>query len=90
MTNEEAIKTIKANFPSGGYEDLREALDMAIEALQEKDGVIVVLTQEEARIVRKVLQCANQLYTVIEPEYKENKIDPLIRKLRRAEEERRD
>ena len=36
MTREEAIKTIKANYPSGGYEDLRQALDMAVEALQEQ------------------------------------------------------
>ena len=36
MTNEEAIKAIKANYPSGGYEDLRKALDMAIKALQEQ------------------------------------------------------
>lgn len=34
MTNEEAIKAIKANYPSGGYEDLRKALDMGIEALK--------------------------------------------------------
>lgn len=52
------------------------------------DGIIVVLSHEEAMIVRKVLQCANQLYTVIEPEYVENKIDPLIRKLRKAEEDK--
>ena len=35
MTNEEAIKAIKANYPSGGYEDLCEALDIAIKALSE-------------------------------------------------------
>ena len=34
MSNEEAIKAIKANYPSGGYENLKEALDMAIEALE--------------------------------------------------------
>ena len=69
--------------------EVKAAADM-LRSEMEKDGVIVVLTQEEARIVRKVLQCANTMYTVIEPEYSENKIDPLIRKLRRAEEERRD
>ena len=36
MTNEEAIKAIKANYPSGGYEDLRKALDMAIKALEQE------------------------------------------------------
>lgn len=35
MKNEEAIKAIKANYPSGGYEDLCEALDMAIKALED-------------------------------------------------------
>ena len=34
MTNEEAIKAIKANYPSGGYEDLCVALEMAIKALE--------------------------------------------------------
>lgn len=65
--------------------EMKAAADL-IRNEMEKDGVIVCLTQEEALVVRKVLQCANQLYTVIEPEYKENKIDPLLRKLRRAEE----
>ena len=34
MTNEEAIKAIKDNYPTSGYYILREALDMAIEALE--------------------------------------------------------
>lgn len=46
----------------------------------------VVLTADEAKIVRKVLSCVNTLYTVIEPTYTENKIDALIRKLREAED----
>ena len=33
MTNEEAINAIKSNYPSENYTILREALDMAIEAL---------------------------------------------------------
>ena len=65
--------------------EMKAAADL-IRNEMEKDGVIVCLTREEALVVRKVLQCANQLYTVIEPEYKENKIDPLLRKLRKAEE----
>ena len=36
MTNEEAIKAIKANYPGGGYENLRKALEMAIQELQEQ------------------------------------------------------
>ena len=34
MTNEEAIKAIKCNYPPENYTILREALDMAIEALK--------------------------------------------------------
>ena len=50
------------------------------------DGLVVTLTAEEAKVVRKVLSCVNTLYTVVEPEYKENKIDEILRKLRRFEE----
>lgn len=51
-----------------------------------RDGLIVLLTQEEAKLVRKILQCANQLYTVMEDGYTENKVDRLLRKLRRYED----
>ena len=34
MTNKEAIKVIKCNYPPENYTRLREALDMAIEALE--------------------------------------------------------
>ena len=34
MTNEEAINAIKCNYPPENYTRLREALDMAIEALK--------------------------------------------------------
>ena len=34
MTNEEAINAIKSNYPPENYTILREALDMAIEALK--------------------------------------------------------
>lgn len=33
MTNEEAIKTLKANYPDACFEQLREAVDAAINAL---------------------------------------------------------
>lgn len=36
MTNEEAIKAIKANWPSENYSILREALTLAIYALGEE------------------------------------------------------
>ena len=34
MTNKEAIEVIKCNYPPENYTRLREALDMAIEALE--------------------------------------------------------
>lgn len=34
MTRREAVETIKANYPPENYAALREALDMAIEALE--------------------------------------------------------
>ena len=36
MTNEEAIKAIKCNYPPENYTILREGLDMAIEALEKQ------------------------------------------------------
>ena len=37
MTREEAIETLKANYPDACYEQLREAVDAAIEALKAQD-----------------------------------------------------
>lgn len=37
MTNQEAIDTIKANWPPKNYSELREALMMAIKALGDED-----------------------------------------------------
>lgn len=45
------------------------------------------LTPEECRIVRKVLQAANLLFTVVDTDYHDNKIDAIIRKLREYEPE---
>lgn len=36
MTHKDAIEVIKSNYPSSGYVELREALDLAIIALSEK------------------------------------------------------
>lgn len=36
MTNKEAIEVIKCNYPPENYTRLREALDMAIEALEKQ------------------------------------------------------
>lgn len=35
MTKKEAIETLRANYPDACFEQLREAVDMAIEALSE-------------------------------------------------------
>ena len=37
MTNQEAIETIKANYPPENYSMLREALDIAIGLLKEQE-----------------------------------------------------
>lgn len=38
-TNKEAIEVIKSNYPTSGYEMLKEALDMAIKALERCDEI---------------------------------------------------
>ena len=38
MTNKEAIKTLEANYPDACFEQLREAVDAAIEALKAQDA----------------------------------------------------
>lgn len=38
MTNEEAIKTLETNYPDACFEQLREAVDAAIEALKAQDA----------------------------------------------------
>lgn len=38
-TNKEAIEVIKRNYPTSGYEMLKEALDMAIKALERCDEI---------------------------------------------------
>lgn len=38
MTNAEAIETLRANYPDAYYEQLREAVDAAIEALKAQDA----------------------------------------------------
>ena len=70
-------------------ETMEKAMQEAAEEIKSemvKDGNVVLLTLEEAKLVRKVLQCANQLYTVMEDGYTENKVDRLLRKLRRYED----
>ena len=50
-----------------------------------RNGDLVLLRKEDAVMVRKILQCANTLYTVMEDGYAENKVDRLIRYLRGVE-----
>ena len=69
-----------------------QALANDIRAVMEKDGLLTVekkcvLTPSECRIVRKILQCANTMFTVADHEYHDNKLDAIIRKLRRYEDE---
>ena len=53
MTNEEAIMTLKANYPDACFEQLREAVDMAITALTAQpdleEAYICGETEAEAR-----------------------------------------
>lgn len=48
MTNSEAIETLKANYPDACYEQLREAVDKAIKAL-EKEVIKAALTIDPVR-----------------------------------------
>ena len=48
-TPEEAIKTIKSNMPTSGYQMLRESLEMAITALKEIQQYRAIGTVEECR-----------------------------------------
>ena len=38
MTNVEAIETLRANYPDACYSQLREAVDVAIQALKAQDA----------------------------------------------------
>ena len=47
MTNAEAIETLRANYPDACFEQLREAVDAAIEALEDSiDYMPVVLCKD--------------------------------------------
>ena len=45
MTNQEAIETIKANYPDERYTMLREALDMAMELLKAQEPRVMTLEE---------------------------------------------
>ena len=48
MTNEEAIKTLEANYPDACFEQLREAVDAAIEALKAQDADTDTISRKAA------------------------------------------
>lgn len=48
MTNTEAIETLKANYPDACYEQLREAVDAAIEALKVQDVTGDMISRQAA------------------------------------------
>ena len=50
-----------------------------------RNGDLVLLRREDAIMVRKILQCANTMYTVMEDGFVENKVDRLIRYLKGVE-----
>lgn len=52
LTEQEAIEAIKSNMPTGGYVILREALDMAIKALEEIQQYRAIGTIDECKEAR--------------------------------------
>ena len=48
MTNAKAIETLRANYPDRCYELLREAVDMAIEALKAQDAAGDTISRQAA------------------------------------------
>lgn len=75
MTNQEAIETIKANYPDERYTMLREALDMAMDVLKAQEARVMTLEEvhemswdycylEEEVIKDKVLQKYSGKYRV--------------------------
>lgn len=48
MTNAEAIETLRANYPDACYEQLREAVDAAIEALKAQDATGDTISRQAA------------------------------------------
>ena len=60
MTNKEAIEAIKANYPPENYSVLREALDTAVDLLeQQKTGQwIYIYGRCGKRVDRRTLKCS--------------------------------
>jgi len=56
MTNAEAIETLRANYPDAHYEQLREAVDAAIEALKARDEAGDIIRRQDAIDVLAAMQ----------------------------------
>lgn len=71
MTNQEAIETIKANYPDERYTMLREALDMAMELLEAQEPVEPYMDYD-GQDVWRCGKCGNSL---MHPSYYESDED---------------
>lgn len=65
MTNKEAIETIEANYPDERYTMLREALDMAIEALEKQEPGWISVKDRLPDSNRFVLVCNDDGHMMI-------------------------
>lgn len=84
MSSEEAVEVIKANYPKGGYHDLCEALDVAINLLDNAftKSELELLAQclsnhlyQVGGLPHMVMSCANKLVKLIDStEYDDNRI----------------
>lgn len=48
MTKQEAVETIKANYPPSNYTDLREALKIAIHCIKESEPIIPIAQGDDS------------------------------------------
>ena len=70
MTNAEAIETLRANYPDACYEQLREAVDKAIKALEVQEWVPVNKKSHPDTPIRVQVQLDNGW--IITAYYQEN------------------
>ena len=70
MTNAEAIETLRANYPDACYEQLREAVDKAIKALEAQEWVPVNKKSHPDTPIRVQVQLDNGW--IITAYYQEN------------------
>lgn len=65
MTKDEAIKTLKANYPDACFEELRNAVDMGIKALKvDADRVVIIVPDEfDVNILKKIFKDLPTIHT---------------------------